>query len=107
MSKPNRSRFKLSELRAQQAEKSGDVFEIETDDGTIWEVPAPGFWPDEAKVAFSENRDVEGVKALMGPRDYLRFREAGGRADDVALALKAYAKDQGLTVGESSASSSS
>lgn len=99
-----RSRFKLAELRHRQAEKSGDVLEIETDDGTVFELPAPGFWDDAVKQAFAGNDDVAGVRALMGPARYLEFRQRGGRADDVALALKAYAEDQGLSVGESSAS---
>jgi hypothetical protein len=104
MSKPNRARFRLAELRQQQAEKTGDTITIEIDDETSFAFPAPGFWPDEAKEAFAANNDVAGVKALLGQREYLRFREAGGRADDVALALKAYTAEQGSTVGESSAS---
>jgi hypothetical protein len=104
MSKPNRKRFKLSEIRQQAAETTGDVFEIETDDGQLFEVPAPGFWEDDIKALFAANRDVDGVKALLGPREYLKFRAAGGRADDVALALRAFAKEQGVEVGESSAS---
>lgn len=102
-----RARFKLAELRQNAAETSGDAIEIETDDGTVFELPAPGFWDDGAKEAFAANNDVAGVKALMGPREYVRFRQAGGRADDVALALRAYAKEQGLSLGESSASPTS
>lgn len=102
-----RARFKLTELRQQAAEKSGDTIEIETDDGTVFEFPAPGFWPDDAKEAFAAQNDVNGVRVLLGPREYLRFRDAGGRADDVALALKAFAKEQGIELGESSASPTS
>lgn len=102
-----RARFKLAELRQRQAEQAGDVVEIETDDGTVFEVPAPGFWPDQAKEHFANNNDVAGVKALLGPVKYLDFRQRGGRADDVALALKEFAREQGLTMGESSASPTS
>lgn len=102
-----RARFKLAELRQRQAEQAGDVVEIETDDGTVFEVPAPGFWPDQAKEHFSNNNDVAGVKALLGPVKYLDFRQRGGRADDVALALREFAREQGLSVGESSASQTS
>lgn len=103
-----RARFKLQELRQQHAEKVGDIIEIETDSGEVFEFPAPGFWPDEAKDSFRENNDVDGVRKLLGPARYLDFKAAGGRADDVALALKAFAAEQGLsTPGESSASQTS
>jgi hypothetical protein len=104
MSKPNRARFRLAELRTKRAAEHGDSIEIETDDGQMFTVPAPGFWGDDVKEHLAANRDVAAVKALLGPADYLRFREAGGRADDVMLALAAYSEAQGLTVGESSAS---
>jgi len=102
-----RTRFKLQELRQTAAEKTGDSIEIEVEDGTVFTFPAPGFWDDEVKEAFANNNDVQGVRRLLGPREYLQFRQAGGRADDVALALKQFAEEQGLTVGESSASSTS
>jgi hypothetical protein len=102
-----RARFKLAELRQRAADEGGDSIEIETDDGTVFEFAAPGFWDDAVKEAFQGNNDVAGVRALLGPREYLRFREAGGRADDVALALRAFAKEQGVSLGESSASPTS
>lgn len=102
-----RTRFKLQELRQTAAEKTGDTIEIEVEDGTVFTFPAPGFWDDEVKEAFTGNNDVTGVKRLLGPREYLKFRQCGGRADDVALALKQFAEEQGLTVGESSASQTS
>lgn len=102
-----RARFKLQELRQQQAEKVGDVIEIEVESGEVFEFPAPGFWPDEAKESFGANNDVDGVRKLLGQKRYLEFRAAGGRADDVALALKAFAAEQGMSVGESSASQTS
>lgn len=107
MSKPNRARYKLAELRKKQADEVGDVFEIEAEDGTVFEIPAPGFWDDGVKEQFTANNDVAGIRMLLGPRRYLEFRQHGGRADDVALALRAFAKDQGLTVGESTASPTS
>lgn len=103
-----RARFKLAEIRQRHAEKiGGETVEIETEDGSVFEVPAPGFWNDDAKELFAKNLDVAGVKALIGPREYLRFVQAGGRADDVALVLKAFAAEQGLSVGESTASPTS
>lgn len=107
MSKPNRRRFKLEQIRQTERERTGDAFEIETDSGEMFEIPAPGFWPDEAKEHFAAGNDVAGAKALMGPRRYLQFREAGGQASDILLALRAFSADQGVELGESSASSDS
>lgn len=99
-----RTRFKLAELRQKHAETVGDTIEIETEDGSVFAFPAPGFWPDQAKEAFANSNDVLGVKELIGVVEYLKFKQAGGRADDVALALKEFAAEQGISVGESSAS---
>jgi hypothetical protein len=104
MSKKITKRYNLAELRARQADQAGDVFEVETEDGTVFQVPAPGFWDDSVKEHFTSNNDVAGVRTLLGPKRYLEFREHGGRADDVALALREFAREQGMTLGESSAS---
>lgn len=108
MSKPNKKRFKLETIRQVQADKRGSVIEIETDDGQVFALPAPGFWPDEAS-ALMRDRDEVGLARVLvgGPEEYDRFKAAGGRASDVALAIAAFADDQGVTSGESGASSSS
>lgn len=107
MSKPNRRRFKLAELRQRETDKTGDAFEIETDSGEVFEIPAPGFWDDNVKESIAAGNDVAAAKALFGPRRYLQFRDSGGRAADVLLALKAFAADQGTDLGNSSDSSES
>lgn len=107
MSSPNRRRFKLAELRQKESERTGDAFEIETDSGETFEIAAPGFWPDAVKEHIAAGNDVKAAQVLLGQQRYLQFREAGGRASDVLLALRAFADDQGVELGESSASSSS
>lgn len=107
MSKPNRQRFKLETIRQQERDRTGDAFEIEANNGEVFEVPAPGFWPDEVKAAIASGDDLTAAKKLLGERRYLEFRQAGGQASDVLLALKAFAANQGTELGESSASSDS
>ncbi|MGW3072736.1 hypothetical protein [Kitasatospora sp. NPDC001132] len=100
MSKPNKSRFRLSELRAAHAERSGgDTIEFEHD-GVTYSVAAPGFWPDAVKTALKAGDDVAASAAMMGHDAYADFVAAGGRADDVMLVVGAYAEAQGVSVGE-------
>ncbi|WP_433224467.1 hypothetical protein [Microtetraspora malaysiensis] len=99
MSKPNRSRYKLAELRAKHAERQGgDSIEFEHED-TVYTLPAPGFWPDAVKVALKAGDDVAASAALMGDA-YQAFTAAGGRADDIMLLITAYADEQGISLGE-------
>jgi len=109
MSKPNRKRFRLAEIRQTHAEKNGgDEILIEAPDGGEFTIPAPGFWPDEATALLGQNRDVALATILLGgPERYTQYKNAGGRAQDVALILAAHAEDQGVTEGESGASSDS
>ncbi|MFG2183073.1 hypothetical protein ACIHFE_18055 [Streptomyces sp. NPDC052396] len=99
MSKPNKSRYRLAELRQAHAEKNGGdtiTFEFMGED---YAIAAPGFWDDAVKVALKEGNDIDAARALMGER-YADFTARGGRADDVMLVVGAYADDQGVTPGE-------
>lgn len=108
MSKPNKKTYRLSQIRESTANKRGSAIEIETEDGQTFELPTPGFWPDEATELMGKGREVELAGILLGgPEEYARFKAAGGRAGDVAMAMEAYGADQGATTGESSASSDS
>ncbi|UJB43603.1 hypothetical protein [Streptomyces sp. A1-5] len=99
MSKPNKTRYRLAELRQAHAEKNGgDVIPFEFA-GETFTIAAPGFWDDPVKVALKDGDDISAARALMGER-YTDFTEKGGRADDVMLVIGAYAEDQGVTVGE-------
>lgn len=109
MSKPNKRRFKLSEIREAQANKTGRTIEVETDDGQVFELPTPHFWSDEASSLIGKGRDVELATMLLGGEQrYAEFHAAGGQAADLGILLTAYAQDQGIgTAGESGASSDS
>jgi hypothetical protein len=111
MSKPNKRRFKLETVRQVQADKRGSEIEIEVGEGEgarTFVMPAPGFWPDEAVALMGKGEEVKLAQALLGGTEqYASFVEAGGRAQDVALVISAYADEQGASTGESTASSSS
>lgn len=108
MSKPNRKRFRLSQIREAQANKTGRIIEVETDDGQVYEIDAPGFWADEATELMGKGREVDLATVLLGGKEkYAAFKASGGRAQDVALAISAFQDDQGVTEGESGASSGS
>ncbi|MEV0608130.1 hypothetical protein AB0I61_17365 [Polymorphospora rubra] len=108
MSKPSKRRFRLSVVREGAAKRRGSTIEIETDDGQVFSMPAPGFWDDPIAELMGKGKEVELATALLGgPDEYARFRASGGRAQDIALTIAAFSEDQGVNEGESSASSSS
>lgn len=103
--------YNLSDLRARAAErKGGDTLTIAID-GTPFEIPAPGFWPDEVKALARQSKtdgDLPFVQALMGKDRYTKFAELGGRSDDLMLLLEEYKAQQGVDdLGESSPSPTS
>ncbi len=110
MSKPNKRRFKLSEVRTQQAQKrGGSTIDFETDNGDTFSIPAPGFWTDDQAALIGNADTVKLATALLGGEDnYARFKAAGGQSQDISLVMAAYADAQGAnSEGESSASSAS
>jgi hypothetical protein len=99
MSKPGKVRYKLETLRQAHADKNGgDAIAFEFA-GETFEIAAPGFWPDAAKVALKAGDDIGAAGALMGGR-YDEFTAMGGRADDVMIVVAAYADEQGIDLGE-------
>lgn len=105
MSKTERgvTRVKLSDWKGKKRDEG--AIEIEVDDGTIYRIDPPDLWPDDALKA-SEDRDpVALATALVGGSEkYQAFVAAGGNAAIVAGLL---GEVHGVSVGESSASSSS
>ncbi|GIG61121.1 hypothetical protein Lfu02_54930 [Longispora fulva] len=103
ISKPNRKRYKLEQIReAKQVNGSATIpFEV---GGLDFDLPAPGFWPDAAHLAAKEGNSIGLAKALLGEQHEL-FIEAGGQSDDVVLLMAQWSEDeQGVSLGESSAS---
>lgn len=107
----SKTTFSLDELRARAAERrGGDALTI-TADGKPFTIPAPGFWSDEVKELARQSRthgDLPFVRALMGAKEYEKFKAAGGRADDVGLLIDEYRRSQGVeSLGESGPSPTS
>lgn len=86
MSKPNRARYKLSEVRASYAEAvGGDHVEIETDDGTSFTFLHPMFTDDEFQKEFQAADGDTGRARLTLGDQYDKFIEHGGSPNDVVL----------------------
>lgn len=103
----SKTTFSLDELRTRAAQRrGGDTLTI-TIDGKPFTIPVPGFWPDDIKELARKSKvdgDLPFVRALMGAKRYAEFVKAGGRADDIALLLQEYKREQGADLGESSPS---
>ena len=100
MSKPNKKRYKMAQIRQGYVESGESVIEFDAPNGDTYTVPAPGFWPDEVHEATKGGDSVALAKALLAEQ-YVDYRAAGGQADDIQLLLKAWAEDQGVTLPES------
>lgn len=104
MANPNRhvNRVKLSDFKAKE-EKEHSI-EIEVDDGTVFTVLPVNLWPDAIGELAAANDDLAAAQLLMGEAQYEQFVAAGGSAK---MLFGIIADVNGLTVGESDASSSS
>lgn len=92
MSKPNRSRMKLSEMRAQASESMGvePGVELEMEDGSVFHIPSPMLLDDDRQEALNALGDkgdaISTAKAILGEEQHLEFLAAGGHSNDVSLA---------------------
>jgi hypothetical protein len=96
MSKPGKARFKLDALRQQATESLGvePGYIIELDDGTEINIPNPLFVDDDLQERLEDaDSTIELAKAVLGEETYAKFREAGGRANDIALAWQMMQKN--------------
>jgi hypothetical protein len=97
MSKPNAKKYNLLQVQNHEAERRGGStikFDI---GGQDFEIPAPGFFPDELKRAAGD--DDKFLSLALGD-DLKRFQESGGTSDMIGLLFQAYARDQGTSLGE-------
>lgn len=87
----------LAERKQRAAKSGGEMIRFYLGE-EHFEIPAPGFWPDELKIAAQEagDDDVEFARVLLG-ENWDRFLDAGGRSDDVTLLFQRFAKEQGVT----------
>ncbi|MEU1152640.1 hypothetical protein ABZ369_06425 [Streptomyces sp. NPDC005918] len=95
MSKPNKKRYRLSEVRAQYAEAvGGENVEFEGPGGEIYTMPHPLFAPKEWKEAVDEADDDEGqARAMLGEEQWAKFDAAGGDPTDLSLLNMALRED--------------
>lgn len=91
MSKPNKRRLKLAELRTQATEAMGmePGLELELDDGSTLVVPSPLLLADDIQEQVDEAKGaVATAKAILGEEEHARFIANGGHSNDVMLAWK-------------------
>jgi len=89
MTKPNKRRFKLDEMRQQAAEalKTDPGYEIELEDGVVVFIPHPLFADDRVSEEVEKATNaVEIAAAVLGEEEHAKFLAAGGRSSDVSLA---------------------
>lgn len=101
MSKPGKARFKLEALREQATESLGVTpgYIIELEDGTEVTIPNPMFVDDETQETIeAADSTIDIAKAVLGEELFDKFRAAGGRSNDVALAWNMMQKDAEATM---------
>ncbi len=89
MSKPNKKRYKLSEVKTQMAEAvGGDDVEFETDNGDVLTFPHPLFTEDEwdQRVDGADNAHDKAV-AILGEEQYEKYAAAGHKDNDIVLLM--------------------
>ena len=94
------ARYKLTEYI--ESKRSGRQTHIELSDGHVIKVDPLELWSDEV-IQNIQTDQVKAAKALVGPKDYERFKADGGTA---ALLLTIVQEGQGVTEGEASPSES-
>ncbi|MFJ1782606.1 hypothetical protein ACIOKA_38505 [Streptomyces anulatus] len=95
MSKPNRKRYKLSEVKAQYTEAvGGDVVEFETDKGDVLTFPHPLFADDDWSTAVDDaDTSKDKAVAILGAEQYETYRAAGHADGDIGLLFLAVQQD--------------
>lgn len=99
-----KQKLKLGEEIERLAEEHG--LDIELSDGTVVSIPPPELWPEESKDIFGnpQAEDEDLARCLMGDENWALFVADGGTP---ILFSHFLARRYQLTVGESSASSTS
>ncbi|MFC8859331.1 hypothetical protein [[Kitasatospora] papulosa] len=95
MSKPNKRRYRLSQVKAQMEEAvGGSTVEFETDAGDVLTFPHPLFTDEEwdEKVDNAENAHDKAV-AILGEEQYEKYAAAGHADGDIALLMLAVQQD--------------
>lgn len=94
-------RVVLSDYKAKRRDEG--AVEIETEDGQVFRIDPPELWPDDIQENLQSGNNIAIARALIGER-YDDFVASGGSAN---LLVGVLGSVHGVSVGESSASSSS
>ncbi|MCR8947234.1 hypothetical protein NW249_34675 [Streptomyces sp. OUCMDZ-4982] len=95
MSKPNKRRYKLAEVKQQFVEAvGGEQVEFETDAGDVLVFPHPLFTDAEwdARVDGATTAEDK-ARAILGDEQYEKYQAAGHGDGDIALLLMAVQQD--------------
>lgn len=99
--------YNVNASRAQRLEARGERWEFELD-GDLFSLPTELPRDAVAKLAALDPADLDGLLALLlGEEQFKRFGEHATSVQDIQALLEAYGRDTGMTLGESSASTSS
>jgi len=101
------ARYDVNAARAQRLEATGERWEFELD-GDVFTLPTE--LPRDAVPALAalDGSDLDGLLALLlGDEQFKRFGEHSTSLQDIQALLEAYARDTGMSLGESSASTRS
>ncbi|MFF2525894.1 hypothetical protein [Streptomyces liangshanensis] len=95
MSKPNKKRYKLSQVRAQFAEAvGGEQVEFEGPNDEVYTFPHPLFADEEWAKQVDAAESASGkARALLGDEQYEKFTAAGGEDNDIQLLFMAIQQD--------------
>ncbi|MFJ2702973.1 hypothetical protein ACIO3R_07210 [Streptomyces sp. NPDC087428] len=95
MSKPNRKRYKLSEVKAQYTEAvGGDQVEFETDKGDVLTFPHPLFADDDwTEAVDGAESSKDKALAILGSEQYDLYAAAGHADGDIGLLFLAVQQD--------------
>ncbi|MEW1754704.1 hypothetical protein [Streptomyces angustmyceticus] len=95
MSKPNRKRYKLTEVKAQYAEAvGGEDVEFEADNGELFTFPHPLFADDDWSKGVDEAETAKDkARAMLGDEQYEKYAAAGNSDNDVFLLFMAVQQD--------------
>ena len=101
MSKPGKARYRLEAVRSSYAEAvGGELVEIETADGKIYNVPHPLFADDETNKALdAAEGDAGKARVLLGDQ-WDAFVKSGGDANGAMLVFLAVRADMQDTMGK-------
>ncbi|MEU4920180.1 hypothetical protein AB0G29_12575 [Streptomyces parvus] len=95
MSKPNRKRYKLSEVKQQFTDAvGGDTVEFELANGEVLEFPHPLFATDEWSTAVDDaETSRQKAHAILGDEQYDKYVAAGHADSEIGLLFLAVQQD--------------